>query len=584
MCAQAAHAVTRIIRVDGISGLDNPSGPNPGDTWQNAFLFLQDALDRADVLQPPPSEEDDVQIWVRGTTANPPDLFYKPDKGDNYADGSRTATFELRKFVGIYGGFAGSEPGTTAGFNSRNHLTNKTILSGDLTGDDLPNDPFNLDKIDENSMHIVTAPQIALPNRIDPTAVLDGFIITSGFAGTIGTPGIASQGGGIVIDDANPSIVRCTFKANKAHLGVGGAVWANSLSGLGQSPRFYNCVFDGNQAHWAGGAVHLGDELFSDGLGSFGGFSIFINCLFINNTVEDNDPELGQLAGGAVLSGNLKSGCHFINCTISRNNALDSAQANVFLHKPDPPPPSPEAGSIQCYNTIVWDNDGATTFAGLFSGDHYSFFDSNVQTDVGDLGTNMLNANPLFIDPNAGNFRLDCPGSPSIGTGYPGGDLGQLGSYNDAFDLDQDGDTLEISVDLDSKRRVYHTPDQGAYEAPAADPGCAGDVWPTGTPPGDEQVNIHDLLQIILSWGACADCPEDIAPTCLLDGAVGIDDLLLVINSWGICGGIQGSMPQSVQDCMDMCSESWTTYSSEWGECVDRCTQALCEAQIIECD
>ena len=43
-------------------------------------------------------------------------------------------------------------------------------------------------------------------------------------------------------------------------------------------------------------------------------------------------------------------------------------------------------------------------------------------------------------------------------------------------------------------------------------------------------------------------------------------------------------MPTSVQDCMDMASLEYETYSEGWHDAVDKCVLGLCEAQSIDCD
>ena len=51
---------------------------------------------------------------------------------------------------------------------------------------------------------------------------------------------------------------------------------------------------------------------------------------------------------------------------------------------------------------------------------------------------------------------------------------------------------------------------------------------------GDGLVTIEDLLDVIGSWGDCADpdnCPADLDGT----GSVDIEDLLAVISGWGAC-------------------------------------------------
>ena len=58
---------------------------------------------------------------------------------------------------------------------------------------------------------------------------------------------------------------------------------------------------------------------------------------------------------------------------------------------------------------------------------------------------------------------------------------------------------------------------------------------------GDDEIGMRDLIQLLDSWGSCADgganpatCPSDISR----DATVGLDDLLLLIRDWGACGTV----------------------------------------------
>ena len=82
-------------------------GANNGTSWLDAYTELQAALTAA-------SSGD--QIWVAAGT-------YKPTAGTD-----RTASFQLKNGVAIYGGFAGTE--TSRAF--LNFETNITVLSGDM--------------------------------------------------------------------------------------------------------------------------------------------------------------------------------------------------------------------------------------------------------------------------------------------------------------------------------------------------------------------------------------------------------------------------------------------------------------------
>jgi hypothetical protein len=66
---------------------------------------------------------------------------------------------------------------------------------------------------------------------------------------------------------------------------------------------------------------------------------------------------------------------------------------------------------------------------------------------------------------------------------------------------------------------------------------CHADVAPA--PGGDGVVDVLDLLEVIVHWGACAvppaTCHADIAPIAAHDGMVNVLDLLQVIVHWGDC-------------------------------------------------
>jgi hypothetical protein len=82
----------------------------------------------------------------------------RQDPGD-----PRTATFQMKSGVALYGGFSGTETAR----NQRDWAANVTILSGDIGAEGDNSD---------NSYHVVTA------NNTDASAVLDGFTISGGNA------------------------------------------------------------------------------------------------------------------------------------------------------------------------------------------------------------------------------------------------------------------------------------------------------------------------------------------------------------------------------------------------------------------
>lgn len=162
--AQSGHG--RIIYVD-----PDASSPHDGSNWSNAYSCLQNALEVA-------SDGDEIRV-AEGT--------YKPDqrsvdlggrlRSQIVASGDREATFQLINGVTINGGYAGfgqSDP------NARDIEAYKTILSGDLAGNDAETiNPYTViadQRKSDNSYHVVRS------SDKDTTAIFDGFTITSGSA------------------------------------------------------------------------------------------------------------------------------------------------------------------------------------------------------------------------------------------------------------------------------------------------------------------------------------------------------------------------------------------------------------------
>lgn len=131
LTASYAHAQqqTVVLHVDGDNGLAVPNPPDPGDTWSNAYKYLQDALDRAEFLILNDPQVDAVDLWVASTdTSNP----YRPDRDANNEGGTglRASTF-LVDFnnVQLLGGF----PPGGGDLADRDPALYDTVLNGDIT-------------------------------------------------------------------------------------------------------------------------------------------------------------------------------------------------------------------------------------------------------------------------------------------------------------------------------------------------------------------------------------------------------------------------------------------------------------------
>ncbi len=223
------------------------NGLNDGSSWINAFVHLQDALDEA------VPHCGITEIWVAAGT-------YRPDKGALHTPEDRTATFQLINGLSLYGGFAGSE--TTV--DERNIESNRTILSGDLLGNDvwvrctetspdcdIVGGNCSLGRCNNDAFHKDNSLSVLTGSGTDSTAKVDGFVISNGSASG---PEASNQGGGMTNIDASPVVSNCTFRNNTSDRN-GGAI-LNDFA----NPTITGCKFYGNYADGYGGAIHNVNE------------------------------------------------------------------------------------------------------------------------------------------------------------------------------------------------------------------------------------------------------------------------------------------------------------------------------------
>lgn len=247
------------------------------DSWENA-CDLQTAMSIA---------KDGEEIWVKAG-------IYTPTK-DKTTPGT---SFWLKTGVAIYGGFSGNETKR----DQRNWESNITVLSGDIGEDDITDlngvVANTADIIGQNAYHVLNG------SGTDKTAILDGFVITAGYASET-PPNINGFGGGMVMQEGSPTLNNLIFSGNTAGKGAayygGGAMYISFSS----NPTLNHVTFVGNSA--GGGAGMYNDRGSNPVLNDVtftGNKAIAASCM---GNYAGSNPVLN----GVVFEGNISSnkGC-----------------------------------------------------------------------------------------------------------------------------------------------------------------------------------------------------------------------------------------------------------------------------------
>lgn len=303
--AKSSGTTVLYVRSDGTS--------QTCDSWENACV-LQTALLTARAGD---------EIWVRAG-------IYKPATDTRSPD----VSFQLKQGVAVYGGFAGAETAR----DQRNWESNITVLSGDLGGDDRtdPNgvvtDPANI--VGQNAYHVVSG------SRVDNTAILDGFVITAGYASQT-PPNIHGFGGGMIMQAGSPTLNNLVFSGNTAGKGAayygGGGMYISFAS----NPVLTHVTFVANTAGSGGGMFNdrgsnpvLNDVTFSGNKAIDNGG--MINSQGSNPTLNGVTFESNVASRNAGGMGNYDNGNPILSNVIFKDNSAEDYGGGMSNYQSSP--------------------------------------------------------------------------------------------------------------------------------------------------------------------------------------------------------------------------------------------------------
>lgn len=306
--------------------------------------------------------------------------------------------------------------------------------------------------------------------------------------------------GAIRLYQTGGTLLNCVLRDNAVQ--SGGAIAAGTLNGPQRTVTLRECVFEDNRSEYGSGAAGMAgsvrifaeDTRFAGNRGSEAGAvtasrapSWFVRCAVLDNRGGPNgagglrlhDGVYGSglirisnciLAGNATLGSGgavkAETAVRLTNCVLVQNSAHNGGGALSSLNKCD----------IHCctiagsgMSSLLFNYSGADSIINSIVATNHPpaiedvggnlFVDTSLITGGwSGAGHDVLDGDPLFVAPDAGDVRL-APGSPAIDAGSA-----EL-LPPDMEDLDGNGQPNTLSVDFFGAPRIQGAaPDLGAIE------------------------------------------------------------------------------------------------------------------------
>lgn len=367
------------------------AGANTGESWTNAFIKLQDALNKAI-----PGDT----IWVAKGT-------YLPTSTSAISGGSasRLYTFIVDSNTVMYGGFYGDE----TRLEQRNPALYETILSGNLGDTAISTD---------NAYHVLTI------QNSSKNSFIDGFTIKDGRADGSFTSNAGLQRGAAFyvyydsLKGGRPFFTNCVFKNNVA-AGGGAAYIAQKFKTSSAKTSFIKCTFKNNSSFDngsgnRGGAIYF--DCASPRISPFGSMAMVIDsCVFEGNSSYNGGAIYNDAAGNAYINYSIKNTSFLHNKNSNATSGYGGAISNNTNQK----------GVLKLIldSCTFFDNDAANAGGSIYNGGSSTLNDDDTKIYIKNCSFDScsgyavyLSQGKVFLSVNKSAFTNNTGGIAAIGS------------------------------------------------------------------------------------------------------------------------------------------------------------------------